>query len=57
MYYYLLLLTLGVFSVSTEKNKKRKKLYIGIYVVAIGITFLYQSGMVVGGFLYNIMNP
>ncbi len=56
MYYYFILLTLGLFSVLTEKNKKRKKLFIGIYIVVMAITFIYQSGEAVGGFIYNITN-
>jgi glycerol uptake facilitator-like aquaporin len=50
-------MTLGVFSVLTEKNKKRKKLFIGIYIMVIGITFIYRSGELLGGLIYNMTNP
>jgi glycerol uptake facilitator-like aquaporin len=57
-YYFILLLGVAAFlSLKGEKNLKRKKLFIGIYVVLIGLAFLYLSGESIGHYIYNITHP
>ena len=54
-YYYIILLGIAAFlSIKEEKNSKRKKLFIGIYTVLIGVAFLYLAGESIGQFIYNI---
>ncbi len=56
-YYFIVLLGVSAFlSIRGEKNPKRKKLFIGIYVVLIGLAFLYLSGESIGHYIYNITN-
>lgn len=54
MYYFILLLVSIFFILKTEKTKTSKKIYSSIYICLICITFLYNSGEVIGQFIYNV---
>ncbi len=54
MSYFILLLVSIFFILKTEKTKTSKKIYSSIYICLICITFLYNSGEVIGQFIYNI---
>ena len=57
-YYFILLLGISAFlSIKGEKSPKRKKLFIGIYTILIGLAFLYFSGESIGHHIYNVTNP
>ena len=56
-YYYIILLGIAAFlSIKEEKTPKRKKLFIGIYTILIGVAFFYLAGESIGQFIYHITN-
>lgn len=56
-YYYISLLIIAAFlTIKGEKNQKRKSLFIGIYVVLIGVALLYSFGESIGQIIYRITN-
>jgi hypothetical protein len=57
LYYIVLLIIASVLTIKKEENSKRRILFIGIYVVLIGIAIAYWMGFTIGDFIYNITNP
>lgn len=57
LYYIVLLIIASVLTIKKEENSKRRILFIGIYVVLIGIAIVYWMGFTIGDFIYNITNP
>ncbi len=56
-YYYILLLVVAAFlSIKGENNLKRKKLFIWIYIVLIGVALLYNFGESIGQMIYRVTN-
>ncbi|WP_347174961.1 hypothetical protein [Polaribacter uvawellassae] len=56
-YFYIILLALAAFfTLKDEKDAKRKKLFIGIYSVLIGVALLYLFGFSIGKYIFNLTN-
>ena len=56
-YYYILLLVMAAFlSIKGEKKANRKKLFIWIYIVLIGIALMYNFGESIGQIIYKVTN-
>lgn len=56
-YYYILLLVIAAFlSIKGEKKTNRKKLFIWIYIVFIGVALMYNFGESIGQMIYKISN-
>ncbi|WP_417874026.1 hypothetical protein [Xanthomarina gelatinilytica] len=56
-YYYILLLVIAAFlSIKGEKKTNRKKLFIWIYIVLIGVALMYNFGESIGQMIYKISN-
>ncbi|MCG7502200.1 hypothetical protein MHM83_09985 [Tenacibaculum sp. Mcav3-52] len=54
-YYYILLLVIAAFlSIKGEKKTNRKKLFIWIYIVLIGVALMYNFGESIGQMIYKI---
>lgn len=55
MDYYILLLVIAAFlSIEGEKKTNRKKLFIWIYIVLIGVALMYNFGESIGQMIYKI---
>lgn len=54
-FYFIALLVIAAFySIQGEKDAKRKKVFIGIYAVIIGLAFFYHAGQSIGQFVYYL---
>ena len=57
-YYFILFLIVAAYlSINGEENPKRKKLFISIYTVLIGLALLYNFGLSIGYMVHYIINP
>lgn len=57
LYYIVLLIIASVLTIKKEEDSRRKRLFIGIYIVLIGVAIAYWAGFTIGDFIYNITNP
>ncbi len=56
-YFFVLLLSFsGIISIKEEKDKKRRNLFILLYICLIGTAGIYLFGEFLGQMLYNIQN-
>jgi hypothetical protein len=56
-YYYIFFLAIAAyFSIKGEKDPKRKKQFIAIYLFLIALALLYLSGQTIGQFIYDLTN-
>lgn len=56
-YFFIVLLVLAaIFTLKDEKDAKRKKTIIGVYLILICTALLYLFGYSIGAFVSNITN-